>query len=231
LEEVDLESAYKFVESKRGLAFANKLREESKNDGISYSLKKGKGSIVFTMKKFLVYVDELNSIYQKYSSCKKGCSSCCDIPVAISDLEAIIIKEYLDKNSIKYYQLNSLEAKQKNAGKVGLVGEEYTGIKCPFLKDNNCSIYSVRPFACRKYIVIGICNMKGKNLVVDVGYIIGMTYDWIVSHHIRKNLKRYVSILTPEQIRVTEEGDLDGVYNLQFWQDHSDIRDNFSKIF
>jgi len=43
LEEENLESTYKFVESKRGLAFANKLREESKNDGISYFLKTCKG--------------------------------------------------------------------------------------------------------------------------------------------------------------------------------------------
>ena len=57
-----------------------------------------------------------------------------------------------------------------------------------------------------------------------------MTYDWIVAHHIRKNLKRYSSILDPVQIRVTEEGDLNGVYNLQFWQQCSDIRDNFSDI-
>ena len=231
LEEVNLESRYKFVESKRGIDSANKLREKNKNDGISYFLKKEKGNIVSIMKKFLAYVDELNSIYQKYSPCKKGCSSCCDIPVAISDLEAIIIKEYLDKNGIKYHQLNSLEAKQKNAGKNEIIGGKYTGIKCPFLEDNNCSIYSARPFNCRKYIVIGMCDMNGKNIFVDVGYIIGVTYDWIIARHIRKNLKRYVSILTPEQIKVTEEADLEVVYNLQAWQDSSDIRDNFSKIF
>jgi len=100
LEETNLEDVYKFVEAKRGLAFANKLREENKNNGISYTLKKG--SIIPIMKKFLKYVDELNDIYKIYSPCKKGCPSCCDIPVAISDLEAIIIKEYLDNNHIKY---------------------------------------------------------------------------------------------------------------------------------
>jgi|GEM_PF-5303938 len=230
LEEADLESAYKIVESKRGMDFANKLREESKDDGISYTLKNGKDNIISTMKKFLAYVDELNSIYQEYSPCKKGCSSCCDIPVAISDLEAIIIKEYLDKNNIKYQQLNSLKAKQENAGKNELIGAKYTGIRCPFLKDDNCSIYPVRPFNCRKFIIIGLCDMKGEYNYVGVGYIIGMTYNLIVARHIRKNLKRYISILSPEQIRVTEEGDLNGVYNLRAWQNKSDIRDNFSKI-
>jgi len=73
--------------------------------------------------------------------------------------------------------------------------------------------------------------MEGKNILVDVGYIIGNTYEWIVARHIRKNLKRYIQILDPEQIIVTEEADLHGVYNLKAWQDSSDIRDNFSEIF
>jgi Fe-S-cluster containining protein len=231
LQECDLEKAYKSVESKRGIAFANKLREENANEGVSYELKKG--SIIPIMKKFLTYVDELNSIYQIYSPCKKGCSFCCTIPVAISDLEAIIIKEYLDKNDITYHRLNPMAEKQNNNRKDGLIGEKYTGIKCPFLKDNNCSIYSARPFVCRRYIVTGICNMEqnnnfiDENKFVDEGYIIGNTYDWIVSHHMRKNLKRYISILEPIQIKVTEEADLDGVYNLMAWQKLSDIRDNF----
>ena len=231
LEESDLEDAYKFVESKQGLAFANKLREKFANEDkdVSYSLKKG--SIVPIMKKFLSYVDELNSIYQIYSPCKKGCSFCCDIPVAISDLETIIIKEYLDKNHIAYHKLNPMRKKPENAEKDRLIGENYSGVKCPFLKDNNCSIYSARPFVCRKYIVIGICNMEQKNKIVDEGYIIAMTYDWIVAHHIRKNLERYASILDPIQIKVTQEADLDGVYNLLAWQKLSDIRDNFSEIY
>jgi hypothetical protein len=111
LQEVDLEDAYKFVESKRGLAFANKLREENSDEGVSYKLKKG--SIIPMMKKFLAYVDELNSVYQIYSPCKKGCSFCCDIPVVISDLEVILIKEYLDKNHISYKISSNKDEKQK----------------------------------------------------------------------------------------------------------------------
>jgi len=231
LEEADMEAAYKFIESKRGIAFANKVRENFANEDkdVSYSLKKC--SIIPIMKKFLTYVDELNSIYQIYSPCKKGCSSCCDIPVAVSDLEVIIIKEYLDKNNIEYHILNPMKKKQENAGKDGLVGKEYTGVKCPFLKDNNCSIYSARPFVCRKYIVIGECNMEQRHILVDERYIIAMTYDFITTRHMRKNLKRYTSILDPMQIKVTEEGDLDGIYNLKFGQKCSDIRDNFSDVY
>jgi Fe-S-cluster containining protein len=230
LEERDLESEYKFVESKRGIAFANELREKFENEDKDVSYKLKRGSIMPIMKKFLSYVDELNSIYQKYSPCKKGCSLCCDIPVAISDLEAIIIKEYLDKNHIKYHKLSPMGEKQKNAGKNRSIGDKYYGVKCLFLKDDNCSIYSARPFVCRKYIVIGVCNMEQKNRIVDVGYIIGKTYDWIIAYHIRKNLEKYASILDPLQIKVTQEADLNGVYNLSAWQKFSDIRDNFSDI-
>ena len=215
----------------------NDLLEESNNEdrGFPYNLKNG--SIIHMMKKFLTYVDELNSIYQIYSPCKKGCSSCCDIAVAVSDLEVIIIKEYLDKNRIAYHKLDSMKKKQENAGKKdGFLGKEYTGVKCPFLKYNDCSIYSVRPFVCRKYIVIGECNMERKNrkgkhtMMVDEQYIINATYDLITTHHIRKNLERYISILDPIQIKVTQQANLNGVYNLLTWQKLSDIRDNFSDI-
>ena len=72
--------------------------------------------------------------------------------------------------------------------------------------------------------------MEQNNKFVDESYIIGMTYGWIVGYHIRKNLKRYAPILDPTQIKVTEEENLEGVYNLQAWQMFSDIRDNFSDI-
>jgi len=230
LQKSDLEKTYKFVETKRGIEFANKLREENKNDD-AYELKKGQPWPVI-MNKFLKYVDELNSIYKKYSPCKKGCSSCCDMPVAISDLETIIIKEFLDENSIEYNQLNPMNTKRKNGeNKEGLVGKEHSGIKCPFLIDNNCSIYPARPFVCRKYIVIGICNMEQENKFVDEGYIIGMTYDWIVSEYMRKNIKRYIPILDPMQIKITEEANLHGIHNLLAWQKLSDIRDNFSDVY
>jgi uncharacterized protein len=232
LQEVNLEDAYKFIESKRGLDFANKMREKFKKEEgeISYELKKG--SIIPIMKKFLLFVDELNSIYKTYSPCRKGCSFCCDIPLAISDLEAIIIKEYLEKNHIAYNKLNPINKKQENDKKDGLIGKEYEGIKCPFLKDNSCSIYSARPYNCRKYIAIGDneCNLDQKNSIIDEGYIIGNTYEWIVSRHMRKNFQRYITLLSSEQIRVTDECNLHGIYNLQAWQQFSDIRDNFSDI-
>lgn len=231
LEEVDWEDEYRLVESKRGLTFANKFREENKNSGVEYRLKKG--SIIPIMKKFLTFVDELNNIFKTYSPCKKGCSFCCDIPLAVSDLEVILIKEYLDKNHIAYKRLNCMKEMPRNFKKGKIIGEKYEGIKCPFLKDNICSIYSVRPYRCRKHIVGGdmTCDLDEYNYFVDEGYIIGLTYEDIVAYHIRKNMKRYSSILDPEQISVTEEANLDNdVYNLMHWQMFSDIRDNFSDI-
>jgi Fe-S-cluster containining protein len=71
-------------------------------------------------------------------SCKSGCSFCCYINVDITDLEAQAIVEYCSENGIDI-NMQELEMPQ---------------LKCTFLKDNKCSVYSARPMACRKYFAV-----------------------------------------------------------------------------
>ena len=35
----------------------------------------------------------------------------------------------------------------------GMWGGKYSGIPCPFLFNNECSIYEVRPYKCRRFII------------------------------------------------------------------------------
>lgn len=225
-QEDDLKDAFNFVESKRGSVFAEKLREEQLFKGTSYKLKEG--SVIPIMKKFMTYVEELNKILLEYSPCKKGCSFCCDIPVAVSDLEILLIKEYLDKNHISYKKLNYNKIFSKTNDPKEIIGKKYTGIKCPFLKNNSCSVYPARPFVCKKHIAIGnlSCSPTIKNKFDDGGYIILNTYDLIISYHMGKNIKRYLSLLDPMQIELSSENH---IFRLQPWQKYSDIRDNFSE--
>jgi len=96
-----------------------------------YKIKQG--SIIPMINKFFSYVDELNNIYSKYCPCKKGCKMCCFIPIGISDLEVIIIKNYLDKNKITHKQIKPKKEIPQNATSDTLIGEQYTGKECPFL--------------------------------------------------------------------------------------------------
>lgn len=77
-------------------------------------------------------------------SCKKGCSNCCkthkDIPVY--PLELI---------GIYWYSIEKMTAHVRQKLKKQLALHEKPD--CPFLVDESCSIYPVRPVACRQFNV------------------------------------------------------------------------------
>ena len=79
----------------------------------------------------------LNQIYAKipqYFNCRH-CHKCCG-PIIWFKPEEIFIKDYLAKNNIKYV-INS----SKNITK--------HDTPCPYLKNDKCIIYTVRPIVCR----------------------------------------------------------------------------------
>lgn len=103
----------------------------------------------------------------KVTSCKQGCTHCCYLPILSSQVENELIKDYMSE----HYSLDKLtEFKHKiNQNKDILsrlvpingrfMDDNYklyatANIPCSFLdSNNNCMIYEVRPFICRKYLV------------------------------------------------------------------------------
>ncbi len=81
------------------------------------------------------FLDDLLSFVANYTPCRKGCSYCCYMKVAVSPLEA----EYIQTN---------LRIKQRP----NLQRKDTYGTPCPFLKDGACSIYEYRPFVCRRHL-------------------------------------------------------------------------------
>jgi Fe-S-cluster containining protein len=87
-------------------------------------------------------------------ACKAGCAFCCYYKVEVRAHEVFAIKEHLQNNWDNNRIAQVLESAQKNAEIIrNLRPEEHlvTNLKCPFLIDNRCSIYSVRPFKCRNF--------------------------------------------------------------------------------
>jgi Fe-S-cluster containining protein len=104
-------------------------------------------------------------------SCAAGCGACCRQLVPLSPPEAALIHQLVegmheprrsavrarfDKAVRQLAQVGLLEALR--AGSDPLLyayGESYfrLGIPCPFLEDESCSIYDVRPSRCREYLV------------------------------------------------------------------------------
>lgn len=97
--------------------------------------------------------------------CRAGCTACCFIEIDVSGDEATVILNYCRENGMEI----DLEYLQKQA----VVGRKtYSELsRCVFLKDNLCSIYPVRPIACRKHWVKtdpALCDFS-ENRINQVG--------------------------------------------------------------
>jgi Fe-S-cluster containining protein len=104
---------------------------------------------------------------KKEIQCKAGCTACCFIDVDVSGDEAELIINYCRDTGIEIDRVYL--TKQAAAGR-----KSYSPLsRCVFLKDNLCSIYPVRPVACRKHWVKtdpGLCDFS-KNIANQVnGY-------------------------------------------------------------
>ncbi len=81
------------------------------------------------------YLDEYNQFVQTFSVCKRGCSHCCKIDVAVTKLEALYIEKQTGStmNRKRKFSTNHRDV-------------------CPMLlADGVCRIYEYRPFNCRTF--------------------------------------------------------------------------------
>jgi len=102
---------------------------------------------------------------KKDIQCKTGCTACCFIEIDVSRDEAAVIINYCRENGIEIDR--DYLTKQAGLGR-----KTYSEIsRCIFLKENLCSIYPVRPVACRKHWVNtdpALCDFS-KNIINRVG--------------------------------------------------------------
>jgi Fe-S-cluster containining protein len=168
--------------------------------------------IIPMMMRFYHFIDDLNIIFSKYSPCKNGCSSCCLIHVVVTDIEKNIINNYIENNKLMYRQIKPNKILSENE-----YCEKYNGKECPFLEDKKCSIYPVRPFACRRFISLEYDNTKCEFLIngikiqcMEDDYIFKKIFQYMIEYNLKK-----------ERTNIFLKS-----YNSCF----SDIRDNYIKI-
>jgi Fe-S-cluster containining protein len=86
--------------------------------------------------------------------CKKGCHWCCFLRVRVTPLEVLCILDHL-QSSLEPGELSTLRQRftETDAVTRGMDGSQRIGAKkaCPFIADTECSIYPVRPIACRTF--------------------------------------------------------------------------------
>lgn len=132
----------------------------------------------------LIVLNRIFDVYDKFSSrfqtaCEAGCAECCTRNVTLTGLEGYNIINSLsaDEKKEKLGQLEAARAKKRfipritvnRMAKLCMEGKEIPEESsdpgwgaCPLLVGQRCSIYSVRPFACR-------CMMS-KNKCAEYGF-------------------------------------------------------------
>lgn len=76
-------------------------------------------------------------------ACRSGCGECCSQPIPLTAAEALGIRHYLAK-------LPAGDRPFLTPKESGTIKVTWT---CLFLRDGLCTVYPVRPFACRRYLV------------------------------------------------------------------------------
>jgi Fe-S-cluster containining protein len=109
-----------------------------------------------------------------FTPCGQQCSHCCHMAVTILDEEAKRIAQFLDRRYVK-------QARCKGIMEVAVKGDsmvqKYLRVPCPFLKEGKCSVYEVRPFACRLHHTVSptndCCDLKVLQVTpaVNLGFL------------------------------------------------------------
>lgn len=93
------------------------------------------------------YIEKLNEIYAKVpeAACDR-CGVCCG-PIGFTILEEKNIEKYLEDEGISVHACVVGRSKDQ-------VFAFTNDCKCPFIMDNECVVYPVRPIVCRLFGVI-----------------------------------------------------------------------------
>ena len=116
--------------------------------------------------------EEFENWVDEKNVCKKGCAACCTQNVLITAVEGDLIHRYIREHG----KMEDFAARLQKKGittKVLLTtngfaasclqGDDVEPVAygnsdpCPFLEDNCCTIYEVRPFSCRCFISNTTC--------------------------------------------------------------------------
>lgn len=102
--------------------------------------------------------EELSRIVTPHTPCKDGCAHCCYMATCITGYEARMIGRYIGKTPAKLGRELQVSIALEDD-----LRARFTGVRCPFLSSSErCTIYAVRPAACRVHHVVNDTNEQCK---------------------------------------------------------------------
>jgi Fe-S-cluster containining protein len=152
----------------------------------------------------LAILNRLYGLYDQFTAslevaCKKYCCACCTCNVTLTTLEGYKILSSLDSDRIT----QMLEPIEKQLGKPRFIPEITTNRlaelcmsekeppeeendvnwgACPLLEDDTCSIYAVRPFACRCLVSKQNCRDTGVAEVDEFTMTVNNLFLQVIEH-------------------------------------------------
>ena len=124
--------------------------------------------------KLISLTEEISKRITPHTPCKSGCHHCCHMAVSLSEFEAYEIERFSRvKINLKFKEIELAGDLDDALVQQDLQVKKWMGHTCPFLKDNLCSVYAVRPIACRTNFNLSsrpeLCDLtKGLNDVPNL---------------------------------------------------------------
>ena len=113
---------------------------QARADRIEAELQRENASARTKLAKIDVLLVSLAKFAEPYTACRKGCSACCRMNVTISSVEAERLAAASGRRMARVSRPLQHPLKK------------FSGVACPFLIDDTCSVYEARPFACRMHM-------------------------------------------------------------------------------
>lgn len=112
---------------------------DSRDDKIEAEIVHEHSSAKSKLAKVYRLVAEFAHAARPFVACAKGCSACCRMNVAVTSLEADRLAVVSGK------PMAQVRAPVKHAS------DRFSGVPCPFLVNDACTVYDARPYACRAH--------------------------------------------------------------------------------
>jgi Fe-S-cluster containining protein len=149
----------------------------------------------------------LYSEFEKWAAplsfvCKKGCALCCTQNVTITALEGEQILQFIQREELNQWFADRIKESTTTGPPLQTINEYAEACKngiesdepdflcnstpCPFLEENCCRIYPVRPFACRCFTSERVCDSGGTAIQPEY-YIAAATAILQIIEHLGQN--------------------------------------------
>jgi Fe-S-cluster containining protein len=183
----------------------------------------------------LAALEKIYDIYDEFAAslelaCKKGCAYCCTTSVTLTTLEGYKIVKQLKSNQNTTWMEQIQRASEKAHFQPQMTTNQFAqmcaaGIDppeeeqpashtCPFLSDDQCPLYSVRPFGCRCLISRHDCGQHGyadiDDFTLSVNTVIMQTIEHLDAGGCSGNMLDVLKVMAGQKNRQAyQEGQLD----------------------